>query len=97
MDEKGNVSKTDTMSIFEKWMFFGHFYLISGSIFHPIFLKNQIKNEIKNGSKMRTVNTPIKSLNAICVVLGLPNKPKIVSWPPGVDVPAEQDFFTIEY
>jgi len=33
------------------------FHLISGSIFHPIFLKNEIKNEIKNGSKMRTVNT----------------------------------------
>jgi len=36
------------------------FHLISGSIFHPIFLKNEIKNEIKNGSKMRTVNTPNK-------------------------------------
>jgi len=24
------------------------FHLISGSIFHPIFLKNEIKNEIKN-------------------------------------------------
>jgi len=23
--KNGNVSKTDTMSIFEKWMFFGHF------------------------------------------------------------------------
>ncbi|KIJ92150.1 hypothetical protein K443DRAFT_685430 [Laccaria amethystina LaAM-08-1] len=39
-----------------------------------------------------------QSLNAICVLHDeLPDKPKIVSWPPGVDVPAEQDFFTIEY
>jgi len=37
-----------------------------------------------------------RSLNAICVLHnGLPDKPKIVSWPPGVDVPAEEDFFTI--
>ena len=37
-------------------------------------------------------------LKAICVIHSkLPNKPKIVSWPPGVDVPAEKDFFTIEY
>jgi len=32
------------------------FHLISGSIFHLIFLKNEIKNEIKNGSKMNTPN-----------------------------------------
>ena len=46
------------LSIFEKWMFFSCFYLISASIFHLIFLKNEIKTEIKNGSKMGTVNTP---------------------------------------
>jgi hypothetical protein len=38
-----------------------------------------------------------RSLKAICVLHNLPNKPKIVSWPPGVDVPAEEDFFTIKY
>lgn len=37
-------------------------------------------------------------LRSMCVLLeSLPDKPKIVSWPPGVDVPAEEDFFTIEY
>jgi hypothetical protein len=33
------------------------FHLISGSVFHLIFLKNELKNGIKSGSKMRTVNT----------------------------------------
>ena len=37
----------------------------------------------------------VESLDAICVLRNLPNKLKIVSWPPGVDVPAEEDFFTI--
>ena len=38
------------------------------------------------------------TLKSMCVLLDrLPDKPKIVSWPPGVDVPAEEDFFTIEY
>ena len=38
-----------------------------------------------------------RSLNAICMLHNLPNRLKIVSWPPSVDVPAEQDFFTIKY
>lgn len=39
----------------------------------------------------------LESLHAICALHSLPNEPKIVSWPPGVDVPAEEDFFTIEF
>jgi hypothetical protein len=41
------------------------FHLISGSVFHLIFLKNELKNGIKNGSKMRTVNTAIVQLAAV--------------------------------
>jgi len=53
-------------------------HLISGSIFHPIFLKNEIKNEIKNGSKMRTVNTPIVRMLTVVGHLSHPGRNKPV-------------------
>jgi len=67
--KNGNVCQKQTQCPFLKnGCFLVIFHLISGSIFHPIFLKNAIKNEIKNGSKMRTVNTPIVVCMVSCCV-----------------------------
>jgi hypothetical protein len=36
-------------------------------------------------------------LQSICILEQMPAGKRLVSWPPGVDVPAEDGFFTIEY
>ncbi|KIK01340.1 hypothetical protein K443DRAFT_572439 [Laccaria amethystina LaAM-08-1] len=36
-------------------------------------------------------------LQSICILEQMPAGKRLVSWPPGVDVPAEDDFFTIQY
>jgi len=45
-----NTSKTDTLAIFEKQGFSIFFQLISDSIFHLVFPKNEIKNGINKPS-----------------------------------------------
>ena len=36
-------------------------------------------------------------LQSICILEQMPAGKRLISWPPGVDVPAEDGFFTIEY